>query len=290
MIHKGRVVVAYAHAYSGKIAWMESLLKLQKFDMYGEHIIEGFIGCGGHFTTVNRNACVKTFMANENKPEWLLFFDTDIVFPNPEIIYGLYQDADAKERPIVSGLYFTYIDTGFTATWLVRKQNPTLGEYHSLKEVKPELQQVDGIGMGCVIIHRSVFEKMAAAYPREKDPWVWFGHDLVMTEKGADRLGEDLTFCRRARALGFTIWGDGRLGFTHIKDRDENVDTVMERWNAKQFTDAEQQKTNQANQELLDAWCHYAYDHLPFYVTDKQMRTTEAALARPTEANGAIIP
>jgi hypothetical protein len=283
VIHKGRMVVAYAHAYNGKIAWSESLLKLQKFDFYSEHIIEGFMSAGGHFTTVNRNAVVEQFMQNENKPEWLLFVDTDIVFADPSIIYGLYQDADPVLRPIVSGLYFTYIDTGFTATWL-RRTSSEFGEYRSLDEIKPDLQEVDGIGFGCVIIHRSVLEKLAEAYPREKDPWVWFGHDLVMTSKGADRLGEDLTFCRRAKELGFTIWGDGRLGFSHIKEREENVLTVMERAHARQFVEQEQARMDAENRKGIDAFVVYAYgwkepDCLP--ITFERVEH---------EANGVIIP
>ena len=286
MIHKGRVVVAYAHVGNGKIGWMESLLKLQKFDMYHEQIIEGFVGCGGHFTTVNRNACVQAFMERESKPEWLLFFDTDIVFPQSEVIYGLYEDADAVERPIVSGPYFTYIDTGFTATWLKRKDDPALGEYQSLPQVEPGLQEVDGIGMGCVIIHRSVLEKVAEAHPRSQDPWVWFGHDLVMTHKGPDRLGEDLTFCRRARELGFKIWGDGRLGFTHLKEREENVETVIERYNAKQFVDGEQAKATAEHQKAIDAFWNYA--RTPEWLASEYF--PYKGPPDETIQNGAIIP
>lgn len=289
MLHKGQIMVAYAHASNGKIAWMESLLKLQKFDIYAEHIIEGFIGVGGHFTTVNRNAVVENFLQRENKPEWLLFLDTDIVFENPNIIYGLYEDADPVERPIVSGVYFTYIDTGFTAAWLIRKSE-TFGEYRSLEQIHPTLQEVDGIGMGCAIIHRGVLEKMAEVYPREKDPWRWFGHDLVTTSKGPDRLGEDLTFCRRAKALGYKIWGDGRLGFTHLKEREENIDTINERWNARQFTEMERERATKERQAGIDAFWNYATE--PAATMDNLTRKYLSFDHSPaiTEANGAIIP
>jgi len=258
MIHKGRIVMAYAHAFKGDIAFMESLLQLQKFDMRGENLIEGFCGVGGHFTTTNRNGVVEHFLKRESKPQWLVFLDTDIVFANPEIIYGLYEDADPVERPIVSGLYFTYVATIFTACWFKRKSEE-FGEYRSLEQLEPSLQELDAIGMGCAIIHRSVFEKMAEAYPREKDPWQWFGHDLVQTSSGLpDRLGEDMSFCRRARELGFRIWGDGRLGFGHIKAREENVSTIMERVNAGQFVETARQREATAQQAAINAFWEYA--------------------------------
>ena len=286
MVHKGRVVIGYAHAGKVETPFMESLLQFQKFDMRNDNIVEGYCGVGGHFTTVNRNAVVEVFLKRESKPEWLLFLDTDIVFSDPALLYGLYESADAKERPIVSGVYFTYIDTIFTVAWLQRR-SADLGEYRSFNQVDPGLQQVDGIGMGCAIIHRSVLEKMAEAYPRDKDSWVWFGHDLVNTAHGPDRLGEDLTFSRRAKELGFTIWGDGRLTFGHVKSREENVVTVMERFNASSFVEMGRQTEAKQQEALLEAWREYATESPKI----RSFEDYEVVLERVSapEANGAVL-
>ena len=38
MLHKGRVVIGYAHAGKVETPFMESLLQFQKFDMHGDNI------------------------------------------------------------------------------------------------------------------------------------------------------------------------------------------------------------------------------------------------------------
>jgi hypothetical protein len=70
------------------------------------------------------------------------------------------------------------------------------------------LLPIEGCGLACALIHRSVFEQT---------PQPWF---FPMPE-----LGEDLAFCYRARQAGFEIFCDttiqcGHLGMTQILEKD----------------------------------------------------------------------
>lgn len=62
------------------------------------------------------------------------------------------------------------------------------------------------VGAGCFLVERQVFQTV----PR---PWFSFDH----TEQGLI-TGEDVWFCKRARASGFPVWADPTLGVRHIGD------------------------------------------------------------------------
>lgn len=56
-------------------------------------------------------------------------------------------------------------------------------------------QRVDAVGSGCILIHRRVLEDH-----RMKRPF-----DQQLNENGEILVGQDLEFCRRVRAFGYTI-------------------------------------------------------------------------------------
>ena len=75
--------------------------------------------------------------------------------------------------------------------------------------------ELGSCGMGCTLIHRNVFEKLQQIL--SDDPWPWFGHDIIQTVRGAERAGEDVTFCKRAREAGFKIVGHCGVTVEHYK-------------------------------------------------------------------------
>jgi hypothetical protein len=60
---------------------------------------------------------------------------------------------------------------------------------------------VDGVGAGCLMVHRHVYQQM-------EPPWFKF-----------EGSGEDLYFCRKAKALGFQIALDTSLHLGHVGTR-----------------------------------------------------------------------
>jgi len=70
------------------------------------------------------------------------------------------------------------------------------------------LQQVDAIGMGCTLIKLEVLKKMRDNY---KHPFEY------LTEPR--KLGEDVTFCERAKSLGLEVWALNEFSTGHIGNK-----------------------------------------------------------------------
>lgn len=140
--------------------------------------------------------------------EWILWLDTDILPPS-----DAYEKLAASNLPIVSALYrrrdpalasqqFWPVVAGkFTKT--VVEGHETLG-VQSLFEYNPgEVLQVDAVGMGCVLMHRKVFETL--------DP-PWFNYTMrYRWRKGAEWerenwLSEDWYLFKKAKDAGFQVF------------------------------------------------------------------------------------
>jgi len=143
--------------------------------------------------------------------DWLFFMDSDQTF-HPETLMRLL----SWELPIVSGLYFkspgkpvphaykyAWQDGGHLYIGLVDEVFRFLSRYKDkligdppatiLPAQREDLIECDGLGAGCLLVHRRVFEAI-------EDPWFKY------SDKSA--LGEDFDFCRKAQAAGFKIYID----------------------------------------------------------------------------------
>lgn len=258
----GRFLLGYPHPGEVRTEFMESMLRLQRYDFYHSQIMEGGLSAGGCLLEDNREAIASGFLSYQSpdklkpNPEWLVFVDTDIGF-TPETIYGLLAIADPVERPIVSALYYTTIEKAFTACWL--KRNPLDNDYLTLSGQMSGLNEIDGCGMGCCIIHRSVLEKIRAEY-EGRDAFTWFGRDRIQKKGKWTRLGEDLTFCRRAQSVGARIWGAVDLRVEHHKVRAENAVTMEERMQAMEYRKLLEQRAALDEEEVRKAACEVLYD------------------------------
>jgi hypothetical protein len=151
-----------------------------------------------------RNQVVSTFM-QVTDDDWLLMVDTDQRFPL-ESFKKLVEAADAKERPIVSGVVFGGFETGsiylepVPCIFRLDHEEGGLRSFHDYPA--DSIVAVDATGTGCLLVHRSVFEKFRAeADPHQGDRWCYF-QDLPMN---GEWIGEDLLFCLKAVSYGFPI-------------------------------------------------------------------------------------
>ncbi|CAB4157900.1 Glycosyltransferase 2-like [uncultured Caudovirales phage] len=94
--------------------------------------------------------------------DWLFWVDSDIVL-NKEAVEKIWDAADKDLRPVVSGLYFFPIQENNN---LVIKpciynfsNHPHMGVFLDDFE-KDSLVKVEGTGFGCLLMHRSVVEKL----------------------------------------------------------------------------------------------------------------------------------
>ena len=146
--------------------------------------------------------------------EWLWFLDYDLVF-SPDTLDSLLAVAEQIDADILGGLYFNRFADG--RVWPIWLEGTEVVESQPIGYVTAgELRECATVGMGLTLIRRRVFERLRQIHAQ--DPWYAFGHDLVPNHNGGYlRAGEDVTFCRRARAAGFKVHGTASAFAEHIK-------------------------------------------------------------------------
>jgi hypothetical protein len=226
-LREGAVSLAYVYdGASVDYSFHKCLIELMGFDMASECRVMrgGFVvmKCATNGLVEARNNAVKLFL-EEDTADWLLWLDTDMGFA-PDTLDRLMAVADPVSRPIVGALAFTSREdvpdglggwrTAPTPTvfqW--GERDGETGFVIDYDYPRDELVRCAGTGSACILIHRSVFEAVAA----EVGP-IWYDRFENPTSK--DRyVGEDLSFCLRAVAAGFPVHVDTRVKTTHQKLR-----------------------------------------------------------------------
>jgi len=128
----------------------------------------------------------------KSKSDWLLWVDSDVII-SPETFRLLWDNKDAKERPLVSGVYFTTdnpeeplmipMPTVFSFT---NKGDGTFGLARMHPLPKNQLIKVDAAGFGFILMHRSIVEKVKAVAPD--------GQMFMEMGRGTKFIGEDIFF------------------------------------------------------------------------------------------------
>lgn len=217
------VTVAYVCSDSVVHSWHRSMVEMLGFDGQRNRRVMtgGFIAmrCGTNGLVEARNTAVKTFL-EQDKADWLFWVDTDMGF-EADCIDRLFEAADPVDRPIVGALCFSWREDepdtmgGYrhTATPTVLDWRHVDGQYGW--EVRWQfpvntLTRVGGTGAACILVHRSVFEKIEAEHGR-----VWY--DRVPNTSTGQLIGEDLSFCLRAGALQIPVFVHTGIPTTHHK-------------------------------------------------------------------------
>ena len=131
-----------------------------------------------------REQAAKHFL--ESDCDYLLFLDSDMVPPADMLIKLIEHDKD-----IVSALAFRRVPN----------YEPCIfkDDMEFYLDYPKGLIEIEGVGMACTLIKRKVFEAV---------PEPWFFPNKI--------LGEDLSFCVRARHAGFKIFCDTELICGHV--------------------------------------------------------------------------
>lgn len=178
-----------------------------------EHLVQ--VGNKG-LTTRSRNIVVKTFLETTTC-EWLLMIDSDERI-GVETFNKLIQAAHDKERPIISGLVFAAFFQEDDSLRAVPTIYRDLGE-QGLSPIDdyPEdtILEVDAVGTGCLMIHRSVLEDLREkSNENQGKDWAWFVEGAI---KGT-YFGEDLLFSKRLKSFGYKIHAHTGAILPHHKD------------------------------------------------------------------------
>ena len=159
---------------------------------------------GSGLLSKQRNRVVKQFL-DGTKSDWLLLIDSDEQL-SLEAFDKLLETAHDKERPVVAGLVFAGFGiegAPYPKPVPAIFQDAPEGFLPLYKYDKDSVFEIDAAGTGCLLIHRSVLEKMReTADKNQGTDWCWFWDGPL----DGNWIGEDLLFCRRIRALGFPIY------------------------------------------------------------------------------------
>ena len=146
-----------------------------------------------------------TAMAVENECDYIMWFDSDMVF-EPDTLERMMKILDEHpEIDILSGLYFRR-GHPFTPVLFskleVNEKNEL--EFNGYDDVPDGLFEVAGCGFGCVLMRTECLMDIAA----KEGGGVWFS-PLV-------NAGEDCAFCIRARREGYRIFCDPSVQLGHM--------------------------------------------------------------------------
>lgn len=219
----GAVAAAYIHTDQVWYSWHHSMLQLLDHDMANHARIwtGGYvtIRCGTGDLAAARNTAVSEFLA-EARADWLWWVDTDMGF-GADTVDRLVAAADPVERPVVGALCFANREVDNDGMGGRRALAAPVIMYwtHDGEEAGFDTRwdypantvvRCDGVGSACVLIHRSVFERVAAEYGPN-----WYSR--VRNPSTNAMVAEDLSFCARLMALGIPVHVHTGVPTTHAK-------------------------------------------------------------------------
>lgn len=176
---------------------LQSLMAMRR-DLFSRHIQHHILTNESSVISASRNSIAERLMH-----EYLMWIDSDMLFPPWGVARLVSRGLD-----IVGGLYFRKSEE---AEPLVFKYDEKGNHSQMFSYPKDELFEVDAIATGFLLIHRKVF----AAFTPEVQKEIGAPFDIGRGANGREE-GEDFSFCRRAKKLGFKIWCDPTIPLGHI--------------------------------------------------------------------------
>lgn len=199
------VTVGFLHPGHWSACFANSLLDMMFYDAANnQNVVSNPHGlasqeCGAGNIHSGRNKIATDVIGGNT--EWLFMIDSDMGFA-ADTVDRLIEAADPTERPIVGGLAFACKSDGAGDLFARRyRACPTVYQmYETDTEVgfvpmfdypRDQLVEVDGTGMACVLIHRSVLEKI---YADHGDRWF----NPIEVPKGQRVAPSSVRICRSA--------------------------------------------------------------------------------------------
>jgi predicted O-methyltransferase YrrM len=145
--------------------------------------------------------------AQKENADYLLFIDSDMVFPADAL-----QKLIALDKDIATGVYFSRKSPHRPI--LYEWTGKDTGVHRNYVEIPEEPFRVDSCGGGFLLISKKVLDEWTTErYKKHGRPFTRILRDDG--ETGADHLGEDTSFCLRCKELGYEIWADPTIDLGH---------------------------------------------------------------------------
>ena len=138
-------------------------------------------------------------MAVKNEVDYVLWLDSDMIFPS-DVLKKLLEDRNKGD--IITGIYYRRVAPFKPVLYSKLEIDDKGCEWEGYENIPDECFEVKGCGFGCVLTPTSVFMDVMAK----------FG-DMFAPING---VGEDLSFCWRARECGYNIIADPSIPLGHV--------------------------------------------------------------------------
>lgn len=149
-----------------------------------------------------------------NKADWILWVDSDVVI-SVDTFKLLWDNKDITERPILTGVYFTTdqpeesLMTPMPTLFNFVESNGNVGISRVHPLPKNKLMQVGAAGMGYVLMHRSIVDRIKAVLPNVP-LFSDIGH-------GKDFMGEDIYFFALCDKADVPVYAHTGATVPHMK-------------------------------------------------------------------------
>jgi len=153
------------------------------------------------------------YWADLAKSDWLLWVDSDIVVDH-NILKMLWDVADKKTKPIVTGTYFVSNENEQTLMQPLPSLYMETGDEFQTRVIHPlpenKVIPVDIAGFGLILMHRSIIDPVRKA----ADGYSVFGEKQ---NPGAKFVSEDVAFCRYVKKAGIQMYAHTGAIVPHMK-------------------------------------------------------------------------
>ena len=147
--------------------------------------------------------------------EWMLWWDNDVIVTQAQTL-RLIKTFEERKLDMLSGIYFMGQHPHFPVIY----KNGDKFEYYT-DYPQNEIFEVSGCGFGFLLIRGAALRSL----PKNAFNRIFAGQEET------NKLGEDLSFCKRFRDKGFKIWADSSILLGHQRVQEINEKTFQETWN-----------------------------------------------------------
>lgn len=143
--------------------------------------------------------------------DYVLWLDSDVVF-TPDLLHNLL----AHDVDFVTGMYFERRPPFGPVLYKKIRYGETPAEYEAEKYLdypQKELFEIDACGFGAVLVRTQVIKDVRERYYHAFAPQQGFG--------------EDISFCIRAKNVGYKLWCDSSIQLGHVTRSVSNEETYL---------------------------------------------------------------
>ena len=205
---EGRKVFIGIPTYDGKLNIKLAYTLAALMPVALKHGISVRLGhvSGCSIITMARNMLVDQFLKSDCTE--LLFIDADVI---PEVDDIMRLVAQSTDKDVTAGMYPRRAkDKKFFLDFYLDENNDL--------EFDGAMMRADRVGTGFMLIRRHVIETLAAKAQKYvgQDGVGQIANVFEFSMADGQFIGEDYTFCDKARAEGYTIWVDVEISLPHV--------------------------------------------------------------------------